>query len=99
MSMISLHSLLGLLYQAPDNWAITGAVVSLGFLAANIVLTLRTWTRLRHIKGPPLAGFTNLWMVRTIMEGNSHWVLSQAAERYGKFFIVASCRPAQLVKL
>lgn len=85
MGLLSFRALSELLRQALVNWVVTGTVVSLSFVAINVVLSLRTWTRLRHIKGPPIAGFTNLWMIRTIMEGNSHWVLSQAAEKYGKF--------------
>jgi len=68
-----------------QNW-VTGAI----FLTAAIVLlrtalVLRTWNRLRHIGGPPLAGFTNLWIIYTIMSGKAHLRLQKAAEKYGMF--------------
>lgn len=67
---------------------LSGALLSIAVAAFFVARTLRAWMRLRHIKGPPLAGFTNLWLVRVIMGGNTHWELGDANEKYGEFKIM-----------
>ena len=59
--------------------------------AAAVVLaiqTFRTWNRLRHIGGPPVAGFTNFWLVRAVMGGNTHWELGEVNEKYGELRVM-----------
>lgn len=65
------------LLSAGILWVVIGTIYA--------IHTFRTWMRLHHIKGPPLAGFTNLWLVRVIMGGNTHWELGNTNVKYGKF--------------
>lgn len=67
-----------------ENPLLSGALLSITVTAVLVTHTLRSWLRLRHIKGPALAGFTNLWLVRVIMGGNTHWELGAANEKYGE---------------
>lgn len=78
------------------EWTAENPLLCAGLLsAAGAVLygvqTVRAWLRLRHIRGPPLAGFTNLWLVRVIMGGKTHWELGLANEKYGE---LGESRPA-----
>lgn len=66
-----------------ENWAVMGGAATLGVVAIEIVRTLRSWSRLRHIGGPRLAGFSNLWMVRAVTSGRSHWILKETTDKYG----------------
>lgn len=73
--------LIGLL----QSWVTVAIILAAVIVLLRIALVLRTWNRLRHIKGPPLAGFTNLWIIYTIMSGKAHLRLQRAAEKYGRF--------------
>lgn len=66
------------------NPLLYGTLFSLAAGATLILQTLRTWMRLRHIGGPSLAGFTNFWLVRVVMGGNTHWELGRVNEKHGK---------------
>ncbi|SPO04445.1 related to pisatin demethylase (cytochrome P450) [Cephalotrichum gorgonifer] len=79
----SREDLSALLASALDNPLLTAGLLSLAPAALFAVQTFRTWRRLRHIGGPPLAGFTNLWLVRAIMGGNTHWDLAHVSAKYG----------------
>ncbi|PKS07210.1 hypothetical protein jhhlp_005812 [Lomentospora prolificans] len=83
MGLIAIDPLITTFQAIVENWAIVGGAVSFGFVAVHAVLTLRTWSRLRHIKGPRIAGFTNLWMVKTIMGGNAHLDFQKLADEFG----------------
>ena len=74
-----------LLESAVENPLVSAGLISIVIGTIYAIHTLRTWMRLRHIKGPPLAGFSNLWLVRVIMGGNTHWELGHTNEKYGEF--------------
>jgi hypothetical protein len=44
----------------------------------------RTYSRLKHFKGPFSTGFSELWHSRVILECKSHLVYDQVCEKYGK---------------
>jgi hypothetical protein len=46
--------------------------VTASFVTWYVVSSIRTWYRLRHIPGPPLASFSYLWMVLNTMRGRNH---------------------------
>ncbi len=63
-------------------------VASLGGAAVLLVVwivfsTLRQYLRLRHIKGPALAGFSQWWLVRAVGGGRTHLDLFEVCEKYG----------------
>lgn len=70
--------------MAMENSLFGGALLSVAVAAVFVTHTLRSWLRLQHIRGPALAGFTNLWLVRVVMGGNTHWELADANEKYGE---------------
>lgn len=48
-----------------------------------IVARIRTWLRLRHIPGPPFAGFSELWLLRKTLAGRCHLDTAEACSKYG----------------
>ncbi|KAL5322290.1 hypothetical protein ACEPPN_010262 [Leptodophora sp. 'Broadleaf-Isolate-01'] len=62
--------------------AITYAVLILG-LSLFVVQTLIAWNRLRHVKGPWLAGFSKLWLIRVVSGGKMHWEFVNVNKQYG----------------
>lgn len=57
--------------------------------------TLRQYLRLRHIKGPPLAAFTQTWLIRCVGGGRTHLDLWEACQKYGTFPTKRSGRDQQ----
>ncbi|OHE95151.1 cytochrome P450 [Colletotrichum orchidophilum] len=53
------------------------------FIAYNVVSITRQYLRLRHIKGPPSAGFSKWWLVRAVGGGRTHLDFYEACEKYG----------------
>ena len=84
MELLSRENISAAREFAAENPWLGGAAVSGAVAVAFVVKVLRRWLRLRHIRGPPLAGFTNLWLVRAVMGGNTHWDLGFVNEKYGK---------------
>lgn len=60
------------------------ALVGLLVFVAYVVATLRQWARLRHFKGPALAGFSQLWLISCVGGGRTHLDLWEACKKYGK---------------
>src|ERR1700744_1720180 len=48
-----------------------------------LVSTARSYWRLRHFKGPPLAAFSHLWYIRAALSGRGHLYLSEVCTKYG----------------
>jgi hypothetical protein len=48
-----------------------------------IVVRTRTWLRLRHIPGPPFAGFSELWLLQKTLGGRCHLDTAEACIKYG----------------
>ncbi|KAK5657180.1 hypothetical protein OQA88_3238 [Cercophora sp. LCS_1] len=82
----------------PVTWA-------LALLAAYAVSQqTRTYYRLQHIKGPRLAGWTDLWLIRKTWRGETFKELDNLREKYGPVFRIAPnfvvcCDPAEIRKL
>jgi len=49
-----------------------------------------SYRRLAHIKGPFLAGWSNLWLVKSVYDLNTHLALDQANKKYGIRFPLTS---------
>lgn len=60
------------------------ALVAILFVVGYVVSTLYQWARLRHFKGPALAGFSQLWLISTVGGGRTHLDLWEACKKYGK---------------
>lgn len=45
--------------------------------------TLRQYCRLRHIPGPPSAGFSKWWLARAVQSGRTHLDLYEVCRKYG----------------
>jgi len=51
-----------------------------------------SYRRLAHIKGPFLAGWSNLWLVKSVYNLNTHQDLYQANMKYGILFSLTTMR-------
>lgn len=52
-------------------------------IAGYVAQAFWSWYRLRAFRGPLLASFSNLWMVRKAWAGRFHLDLKEACEKYG----------------
>ncbi|OHW98813.1 cytochrome P450 [Colletotrichum incanum] len=59
------------------------SIAVLAFIAYSIVSIVRQYLRLRHIRGPPSAGFSKWWLVRAVGSGRTHLDFYEACEEYG----------------
>ncbi|KAH7124580.1 pisatin demethylase [Dactylonectria macrodidyma] len=59
-----------------------------------VVSTIRQYVRLRHIKGPPMAGLTQAWLIRCVGSGRTHLDLWEVCQKYGD---VARVGPNDLI--
>ncbi|KAL5331052.1 hypothetical protein ACEPPN_000581 [Leptodophora sp. 'Broadleaf-Isolate-01'] len=69
----------------PFNGLLAPGICTLLILGLSllVVQSFLAWYRLRHVKGPPLAGFSKLWLIRAVSSGNMHWEFANANKRYG----------------
>lgn len=65
-------------------WTSAGLGLGLVLLAYIATSTIKSWHRLRHIPGPPGAGFSKWWMLRNTLGGNMHLATKAACREYGK---------------
>lgn len=72
-------------YLQLDSRAV--ALVGIFIVVGYVVLTIRQWARLRHFKGPALAGFSQLWLISRVGGGRTHLDLWEACKKYGKLVI------------
>jgi hypothetical protein len=72
------------LIQAPEvyfhNWAAYACSVALLIFGLRQV---QLWYRLRHVPGPPFAGWSIGWQISGALSGRYHEVLREAADKYG----------------
>ncbi|KAF9872377.1 cytochrome P450 [Colletotrichum karsti] len=60
------------------------AAIALSLLVLYVVAsTIRQYARLRHVRGPPSAGFSKWWLVRTVYGGRQHLDFYEAFLKYG----------------
>jgi hypothetical protein len=77
------------LNQVLGNWKL---LVLLFLVLSTFLFVLQTfhaWYRLRHIKGPFLASFSKLWLIRAVSSGNMHWEFAKVCQKYGT---LAACQ-------
>lgn len=79
-------SLPKLIKPCSENPATVTASLAITFFVVFAVQTLRTWYRLRHVKGPFWAGFSKVWLIRAVSSGNMHWEFANVNKRYGELF-------------
>jgi hypothetical protein len=53
-------------------------------LLAHVIQRVRGWYRLRHVPGPPLAGWTSLWLTKGFINGAFFQNVPALAEKYGE---------------
>jgi hypothetical protein len=59
-------------------------LICLSILAYFISANVRSYRRLRHIPGPILGAFSDLWWIRAAISGQGHLALADACTKYGK---------------
>ncbi|RNJ52374.1 hypothetical protein D7B24_003737 [Verticillium nonalfalfae] len=64
----------------PATIALAAGLLLLSYLVAARV---RDFSRLRHVHGPFLAGWTDLWLIRNQLSGRLNFVLQDANKKYG----------------
>lgn len=72
------------LWTGASAWTSAGLGLGLVLLAYIAASTIKSWHRLRHIPGPPGAGFSKWWMLRNTLGGNMHLATKAACREYGK---------------
>lgn len=58
-------------------------ILGLLFLA-HIIRRVRQWYRLRHVPGPPLAGWTSLWLTKQYLNETFFLDVPALVEKYGE---------------
>jgi hypothetical protein len=61
----------------------TASTVVVLVVAVITIQKILTFRKLRHIPGPPLAGFTRLWLLWHSFGGQIEIVLGDASRKYG----------------
>ncbi len=54
------------------------------FIVGAVVRDLWAWSRLRHIPGPFICGFSTLWLVQKFLSGRANEDFKRLSEKYGK---------------
>jgi hypothetical protein len=67
-------------------------VASLVIVGWATVSTLVQYRRLAHIKGPPGAGWSNWWLIRTVSGGRAHLDFYDACRMYGMLLSLSLAR-------
>jgi hypothetical protein len=80
LSRLELRRLLG----TQSTLSVLACVVLL-ILVWRVIATVRQYLRLRHIKGPASAGFSNWWLIRALAGGRNHLDTYEACKKYGTF--------------
>ncbi|KAK5654058.1 hypothetical protein OQA88_7736 [Cercophora sp. LCS_1] len=81
--MEALELLTDQLETRSGRFSILATAVSIIYLAWLIAITLTQYFRLGHIPGPRLAGFSNLWLARSVLSGRMHLDLHDVILKYG----------------
>lgn len=71
--------------KASFTWPTLNIVGFIASAAAVYFLfsTIYTWSRLRKVPGPFLAGFSSWWGLYTVTRGQEPWVYTELAKKYG----------------
>jgi len=74
--------------QSASTGQNVGRLISTVLIASSVVLVvqrLRSWYRLRQFKGPLLASFSRIWLVRKVVGGTMHLDFQEVNAKYGKW--------------
>ncbi|KAJ5910833.1 Cytochrome P450 [Penicillium subrubescens] len=79
-------------------------VALLGLSVYSLTQRFIAWRRLRHIPGPFLASFSNLWLVWHAWRGTLPWAIKDATDQYGSLArvglnVVVNSNPETVVKV
>ncbi len=88
--MESFYTIQNRLVATPTSvlvWSLVGFLV-----VANAVHRTIRWRRLRHIPGPPLAGWTSLWLTSSYFRGGFLETYEELAARFGPVIRVGPTR-------
>ena len=69
--------------KCPKFLAFTVLGIGVAFLVGQSVYA---WLRLRHIKGPWHAAWSQLWLIDSVASGNMHWKYAKVCEKYGTIY-------------
>lgn len=58
-------------------------ILSLAIVTFLVISTVRSFWRLRHFQGPPVAAWTKLWLLRTVTSGRMHQIFYKTTKEYG----------------
>lgn len=64
--------------------------IVLGFVVALVINRFLVYRRLRHFKGPWLASFSKLWMMKCTFAGTMHLEVADVCAKYGNAYANAS---------
>lgn len=77
----------GMMFSDQQRFSLVFYLGSL-LVAAFILRRLRQWQRLRHIPGPPFAGFSRwFWLVPLVRSGQLDLRLQALNKKYGKISV------------
>jgi hypothetical protein len=77
------------------SWMILAIEVLLFLVLVSFARHLRSWYRLRAFKGPFLAKFSDLWLIRHQLGGSMHLDLFEVTEKYGRLRIGMRLDPSR----
>ena len=68
-------------------------LVSLSLLCGVVFVAqaVGAWYRLRQFKGPLSAKFSNIWLLRALLNGKMHWDVLEVNRKYGKVSLWNFC--------
>lgn len=69
--------------QVLENWKVFASILLVIGIGIFIAQTFHAWYRLRHVKGPFLASFSKLWLLRAVSGGRMHLDFAEACQKYG----------------
>ena len=72
-----------LLKPGLKNWQPFASFLIVLSISLIIAQYFYTWYHLRHIKGPLLASFSKLWLIRKVSGGRMHLDFQEVCDKYG----------------
>ncbi|TDZ40601.1 Cytochrome P450 monooxygenase lolP1 [Colletotrichum spinosum] len=80
---MAIVSFSGLTTDLSRDYAVYLTITLVALVIYHIGSVFRQYARLRHITGPRTAGFSKLWLIRTIYSGRGHLKFFEAYKKYG----------------
>jgi len=82
-SFVTMTAISVLISGLLQHWSTLICSIILLSIISTLAQILIAWNRLRHIKGPPFAAFSDLWLARHVPGGRMHLDLVEVCEKYG----------------